>query len=453
MFGRVVLSKIQFLIKNIGYFNMLLNPNEDNKDIKDVGMEEELNSAKKKLQETTEKYDTLTGELKILNKKLRSSNGQLSNINLHLQTQINDLQNLLENANIAIIFLDKQLVIKNFSQPVKRLLNLNNRDLGCKISSLTTNLQYNSFLSDVEFVLSSLEPKDIDVQTKDGSWFLMRITPYKTITNTLDGIVVNFIDIDDRKKFEQMEAEKELLRVNRLKSEIMRRTSHELKTPLISIKGFSDLLLTVHHEKLDEDIISIIEEIKEGSLRLEDLIENILIASELDSNTVKLKKKEEDLVFLIRYCVNRMKGLANLRNQSIIIDIQDIIKIEIEKEHIYEVLDSLILNAINYTPPNGIIRIETEEKEGFIVVSINDNGIGFTEEEKLTIFKQFGKIERFGQGLEVKSGGTGIGLYISKKIIELHGGKIWVESSGRNKGSTFYFSLPISNKTLLNIPY
>ena len=453
MFGRVVLSKIQFLIKNIGYFNMLLNPNEDNKDIKDVGMEEELNSAKKKLQETTEKYDTLTGELKILNKKLHSSNGQLSNINLHLQTQINDVQNLLENANIAIIFLDKQLVIKNFSQPVKRLLNLNNRDLGCKISSLNTNLQYNSFLSDVEFVLSSLEPKDIDVQTKDGSWFLMRITPYKTITNTLDGIVVNFIDIDDRKKFEQMEAEKELLRVNRLKSEIMRRTSHELKTPLISIKGFSDLLLTVHHEKLDEDIISIIEEIKEGSLRLEDLIENILIASELDSNTVKLKKKEEDLVFLIRYCVNRMKGLANLRNQSIIIDIQDIIKIEIEKEHIYEVLDSLILNAINYTPPNGIIRIETEEKEGFIVVSINDNGIGFTEEEKLTIFKQFGKIERFGQGLEVKSGGTGIGLYISKKIIELHGGKIWVESSGRNKGSTFYFSLPISNKTLLNIPY
>ena len=453
MFCRVVLSKIQFLIKNIGYFNMLLNPNEDNKDIKDVGMEEELNSAKKKLQETTEKYDTLTGELKILNKKLRSSNGQLSNINLHLQTQINDVQNLLENANIAIIFLDKQLVIKNFSQPVKRLLNLNNRDLGCKISSLNTNLQYNSFLSDVEFVLSSLEPKDIDVQTKDGSWFLMRITPYKTITNTLDGIVVNFIDIDDRKKFEQMEAEKELLRVNRLKSEIMRRTSHELKTPLISIKGFSDLLLTVHHEKLDEDIISIIEEIKEGSLRLEDLIENILIASELDSNTVKLKKKEEDLVFLIRYCVNRMKRLANLRNQSIIIDIQDIIKIEIEKEHIYEVLDSLILNAINYTPPNGIIRIETEEKEGFIVVSINDNGIGFTEEEKLTIFKQFGKIERFGQGLEVKSGGTGIGLYISKKIIELHGGKIWVESSGRNKGSTFYFSLPISNKTLLNIPY
>ncbi|MFX0082717.1 MAG: ATP-binding protein [Candidatus Hodarchaeota archaeon] len=78
-----------------------------------------------------------------------------------------------------------------------------------------------------------------------------------------------------------------------------------------------------------------------------------------------------------------------------------------------------------------------------MVISIKENGIGFIEEEKSRIFKQFGKIERYGQGLDIIAEGSGFGLFISKKIIELHGGDIWVESEGRNKASTFYFSLPI----------
>ncbi len=72
--------------------------------------------------------------------------------------------------------------------------------------------------------------------------------------------------------------------------------------------------------------------------------------------------------------------------------------------------------------------------------------MGFTEEEKDSIFKQFGKIERYGQGMDIVSEGSGLGLYISKKIIELHDGKIWMDSEGRNKGSTFYFSLPLIEK-------
>jgi len=78
-----------------------------------------------------------------------------------------------------------------------------------------------------------------------------------------------------------------------------------------------------------------------------------------------------------------------------------------------------------------------------IFISVKDSGIGFTEEEKGQLFKRFGKIERFGQGYDVVTEGSGLGLYISKKIIELHGGDVWAESEGRNKGSTFYFSLPI----------
>ncbi len=95
------------------------------------------------------------------------------------------------------------------------------------------------------------------------------------------------------------------------------------------------------------------------------------------------------------------------------------------------------------TSPNGKIEINTELKEDRVVISIKDNGIGFTENQKKKIFFQFGKIERYGQGLDLGIDGTGSGLYISKKIVESHGGKIWMESEGKNQGSTFYFTLPI----------
>ena len=114
-----------------------------------------------------------------------------------------------------------------------------------------------------------------------------------------------------------------------------------------------------------------------------------------------------------------------------------------EKERLYEVVINLLSNAIKYTPPNGRIIIKSESKDDNYIISITDNGIGLTNEEKEKIFKKFGKIERYGKGLDVVSEGSGLGLYISKKIIELHGGDIWVESKGREKGSKFSFSIPI----------
>ena len=119
-----------------------------------------------------------------------------------------------------------------------------------------------------------------------------------------------------------------------------------------------------------------------------------------------------------------------------------------EPEQMHQAISNLISNAIKYTPPDGTIEIESEIKDSLIIISIKDSGIGLTKEEKDRLFTQFGKIERYGQGLDIISDGSGLGLYISKKIVELHGGKIWVESEGRNKGSTFYFTLPIIQETI-----
>ncbi len=79
-----------------------------------------------------------------------------------------------------------------------------------------------------------------------------------------------------------------------------------------------------------------------------------------------------------------------------------------------------------------------------MLISVTDDGIGFTEDQKERVFVRFGKIERYGQGIDLGIDGTGLGLYISKKIVESYGGKIWLESDGSNKGSTFYFTIPIA---------
>ncbi len=103
----------------------------------------------------------------------------------------------------------------------------------------------------------------------------------------------------------------------------------------------------------------------------------------------------------------------------------------------------ILINAINFTPPGGEIKIFSEVKSNFFIISIEDNGIGFSAKEKTQLFKQFGKIERYGQGWDVGIGGTGLDLYIMKKIVELHRGNVWIESAGRNRGSKFSLSLPI----------
>jgi PAS domain S-box-containing protein len=279
---------------------------------------------------------------------------------------------------------------------------------------------------------------DTAIKCKDGKENPILKNAKKIELDGKNYILENFQDITERKM-----AEIKLQEINELKTEIMRRVSHELKTPLISIKGFSDLLLDVHYNKFDDDIISIVNEIKQGCVRLENLIDEILESSKLDSRQIKLKTSKEDLSFLIRFCVEELKMLLKMRNQAIILNIHDNLITVFEKEKIYDVINNLLSNAIKYSQKNSEIKIQSEIKDNFIVISVNDNGIGFTEEEKTKLFTQFGKIERYGQNFDVESEGTGLGLYIAKKIVELHGGKIWMESEGRNKGSTFYFSLPM----------
>ncbi|MGV9198914.1 MAG: PAS domain S-box protein [Promethearchaeia archaeon] len=247
-------------------------------------------------------------------------------------------------------------------------------------------------------------------------------------------------DITHRK-----EVEKRLKRLNRLKSQFLRRTSHELKTPLVSIKGYTNLLLEFHSDEVSDSVLEKLYEILGGCKRLENLISDILDTAKLSSGKMEISKEVIDLSSVIKTAIKALKGGAISRKQKIEMDIDKNLIVQGDKKKMLVVLENILSNAIKYTPKHGHISITSKKTPDNVVISIRDDGIGFTDEERKNLFTQFGKIERYGEGLDVDIEGSGLGLFISKKIIDLHDGTIWVESEGRNKGSTFSFSIPAYN--------
>ena len=274
------------------------------------------------------------------------------------------------------------------------------------------------------------------------------ISTYRKIENK-SGKPINieepFVDDTMKKELEQnlKLLNLKLQEINKLKTELLYRISHELKTPLIPVKGYADLLLKTYKGKFDDNILSYLKAIMDGSERLEKLINDLLESSSLEKNQTKLNLQDGDLTALIKHTLEQLNDVIEIRNHSIILNLNDELLTDFDEEKMQKVLSNLILNAINYTSKSGRIEICSDIINSEIVISIKDNGIGLTGEEKQQLFKQFGKIERYGKGWDIGIDGPGFGLYNSKKIVELHGGKIWVESDGKNKGSMFCFSLPI----------
>ena len=149
----------------------------------------------------------------------------------------------------------------------------------------------------------------------------------------------------------------------------------------------------------------------------------------------------ENISEIIRECIEEIKYLANLRNLYIQLDLPVEVYFNLDKIRIGQVITNLLSNAIKNTPSKGLVKITLKEINNAIYFSVTDTGVGLTESDMEQLFKQFGKIERYGQQLDIDIEGTGLGLYISKEIVELHGGTIWAESEGRNKGATFKIKL------------
>ena len=279
---------------------------------------------------------------------------------------------------------------------------------------------------------------------KEGYYIPMLARGMVKDTNGTLKIIFIMSDITEIKKARDLiiEENKKLEELNNIKRSLIIRVSHELKTPLNSIIGASHILMNYHRNKLNKEILEYHEIINKGSLRLKKLIDDLLDISRLDSDKFELKKKKENLIDLIKGCVIENKFLADKRKIIVKFNLPEKIILQIDKIRIEQVVTNILINAIKFTPPKGSVYLSLAENNKYVEILIKDTGIGLTNQEKLQLFTKFGKIERYGKKFDVDIEGSGLGLYISREIVKLHGGEILVDSKGRNKGSLFTIKLP-----------
>ena len=288
---------------------------------------------------------------------------------------------------------------------------------------------------------------DVQIKQKDGKIFWTNLQA--ALMKISDEMFVQalFTDITAQKEVEFLidEEVKKLKELDKIRKNLISRVSHELKTPLVSVTGGCELLLTIYGEELNKGELEIIELIEKGGKRLKYLVDNLIDISRMEYEKFKLVKELNDLSAIIREISNELKYSIRERNINLTLVLPESFYIKLDKARIEQVIMNLLSNAIKNTPPNGDIYVNLKKKESSAEFSIRDTGIGISKEEMNMLFTRFGKLERYGEGYEyIDIQGTGLGLYISKEIIDSHEGEIRAESGGRNKGSTFIVKLPIS---------
>ncbi|MHA2008337.1 MAG: PAS domain S-box protein [Promethearchaeota archaeon] len=263
-----------------------------------------------------------------------------------------------------------------------------------------------------------------------------------------------FSDITEKFKLQQdlLESEKklreqnvELMKLDQIKNDFITMAAHELKTPLISISGYTDYILLKHKDRLTPEITNDLKTVQRNVYRLETLMDQLLDVMKIDEDQLVLQKETRNVSRIINDCLDELSYLINEKNLEIILDINHEIILEVDPERLFTAFTNLISNAIKFTPHYGWIEITAKKQEDKYLFEVKDNGIGLSEEDLGKLFKKFERLKQpnVSENIDIKDTGTGLGLYITKGIINLHGGKIWANSDGENKGSKFSFNLPI----------
>lgn len=238
----------------------------------------------------------------------------------------------------------------------------------------------------------------------------------------------------------QLEAErKNLIEFEQLKSNFVSLISHDLKTPIAKIQGICDRLLSRADRGGEEPDFKIdILSLRNESSELNRYIQSILRLSRVEARELKLQFESSDINELVLRAFEQLKPLALAKNQTLETDLEPIFLVEVDPHLIFEVVLNLIENAIKYSPPKSIIRIQSEEVENQVRISVKDNGPGIPPEEQKQVFSRFYR----GKDQEMKSSGSGLGLYLVKYFVELHGGKVFLDSH-IGQGTRVGFSLPL----------
>ncbi|MDP2720426.1 MAG: ATP-binding protein [bacterium] len=278
-------------------------------------------------------------------------------------------------------------------------------------------------------------PRDLKIKDKAVSekWIRLTSTQIREGQSLDIGCICTFHDIGKEKELEEM------------KLDFVAMAAHELRTPLTAIRGYLSVLIEEVSKKLTKEERSWVEKAFISSTNLAALVENLLSVSRIELQSLKLDMVKVDWQKVLQEVVTNFQPAATQKG----LDFKSTVKeklpeIAVDKFRINEVLSNLIGNAISYTNPGGKVEISSWFEDGNIITSVKDSGEGIPQPALPHLFTKFFRVSGV---LEQGSKGTGLGLYISKAIIDMHQGKIWVKSK-LGVGSTFTFSLPLKQRKI-----
>ena len=276
-----------------------------------------------------------------------------------------------------------------------------------------------------------------------------RIPILKTVTEiSVKGrkhLIETFIDISHIKAIEKklMEACEIAEKSSNAKSDFLANMSHELRTPLNHIIGFTEMVIDGHHGELNKIQEEYLRNVLQSSRHLLSLVNDILDLSKVEAGKTEMKPEPINLKHVMQNSLIMVKEKAAKHGIQLSLDADGIPEtITADERKLKQILYNLMANAVKFTPDRGNVNCTARHSamDGCIEISVTDTGIGLKPDELKRIFDPFEQVNR-SEGRQYN--GTGLGLSLTKKLVELHGGRIWAESAGEGKGSRFMFTLPL----------
>lgn len=395
---------------------------------------EELQAINEELRSASEELETSKEELQSLNEELITVNHELKD-NIEEVSRVNsDLQNLMASSNIATIFLDRSQCIKRFTPPVKELFNLIPSDIGRPLAHVTHSLNYDALPKDVAAVLATLNSQEREITSATNDCvYLVRLSPYRTGEDRIDGVVLSFVDITERKRAEEI-----LKNSDQRKNEFLATLSHELRNPLNALR--SSLEVMSHLSDPDE-----LQAERQNALQPLEmicrLIDDLLDVGRISQGKVRLRFAPTPLSTVLERCAQMLSARMAASGLTFHLELPpQTVTVTGDAVRLEQVFINLLSNAVKYSNPGGQIWLTVEVGPTAALVRVRDTGIGLPADRLGTVFELFSQIA--GAGTRIQDG-LGIGLFLVKQIVELHGGTVTAASDGLGRGSQFTVQLPL----------
>lgn len=354
-----------------------------------------------------------------------------------LMLEKNKFEAILMSIANGVIMCDNTDTVQLVNEHAKNLLDVSDEEiLKTKIQQYCDNNGIDAFKEKIEQFkntpISEMVDKPLEFNIEVSEKVLKTIiSPMFLQSGDYVGYIIVLIDMTK-------EAE-----MDRLRSQFVSNVSHELRTPVTVLRSYCDTLASLGNEFDYETQKEFLGIINKEVIRLNDMVNDILDFSRYEAGNIKLEKELRDISELIQDCVNRANVLAAEKHLNFSINIEpNLPQIPINYDSIARALMNLLTNAIKYSENNTSIKIDAQKKDGYISVSVSDNGIGISEENQKKVFDRFFRVETSAHTVK----GTGLGLHLVKIAIEKHhSGEVYVKSK-IGEGSTFGFMLPTEER-------